>query len=78
MYAERADSEGIGMLTQKEIDEYKYKKYVLVSSINPDNEEVVMWPARISSFIPTNYMIIAPMLLSRPTLFNAVFWQWIN
>ena len=37
-----------------------------------------MWPARISSFIPTNYMIIAPMLLSPPTIFNTVFWQWVN
>ena len=74
MYKERADSEGFGMLTQEEIDDYKYKKYVLAASINPDNEETVMWPARVSSFIPTNYMIIAPMLLSPPTLFNTVFW----
>ena len=78
LYKERVDKDGFGMLTQQEIDDYKYKKYVLAASINPDNEETVMWPARISSFIPTNYMIIAPMLLSPPTLFNTVFWQWVN
>lgn len=78
LYKDRVGADGCGMLTQQEIDDYKYKKYVLAASINPDNEETVMWPARVSSFIPTNYMIIAPMLLSAPTIFNTVFWQWVN
>jgi hypothetical protein len=78
LYKDRVGADGCGMLTQQEIDDYKYKKYVLAASINPDNEETVMWPARVSSFIPTNYMIIAPMLLSAPTVFNTVFWQWVN
>ena len=78
MYSEKADAEGNAMLTQKEIDEYRYKKRILASCMSPDTEEPILWLSRISAFIPTNLPIFAGMLISTPTPYNIVFWQWIN
>ena len=45
--------------------------------MSPDNEEPIMWVARMSAFVPTNIPIVAGMLMSAPTPFNTVFWQWV-
>ena len=74
MKAERADADGNMMLTQQEIADYKYKKTVLASCMSPDNEEPIMWVARMSAFVPTNIPIVAGMLMSAPTPFNTLFW----
>ena len=72
--AERADSSGHAMLTQAEIDDYKYKKTVLASCASPDTGEPIMWIARMSAFVPTNIPIVAGMLMSAPTPFNTLLW----
>ena len=78
LVSEKGDKDGFAMLKKEEIDEYKYKKTVLASCMSPDTEEPIMWPSRISAFIPTNLPIFAGMLISAQTTRNIVFWQWLN
>ena len=42
--------------------------------MSPDNEEPIMWVARMSAFVPTNIPIVAGMLMTAPTPFNTLFW----
>ena len=34
--------------------------------------------SRTSAFVPVNIPIIGGMLLSAPTMFNTILWQWVN
>ena len=65
-------------LTRDEITDYIHKKTILESSLNPDTEELISWPQRISAFIPTNLPIFSGMLLTSPTTRNIIIWQGIN
>jgi len=76
--AEKADKDGFGMLTQSEFDEYRRMRVICASSVNPDNKEVIPWPMRTCSFVPTNVPIIGGMLITAPTPTNIIFWQWLN
>ncbi|KAG9410208.1 Sideroflexin-5 [Aphanomyces cochlioides] len=40
-------------------------------------EKVPVW-FRMPAFVPVNIPICSGMVLAPPTLFNTVFWQWIN
>jgi tricarboxylate carrier len=53
-------------------------KYLLESTFHPDTGEPVLWPFRLSSFVPMNLVIIAGMLTPNPTTASIVFWQWVN
>ena len=53
-------------------------KTVLASCMNPDTEKPILWPSRVSAFIPVNIPITAALLMSAPTPLNIVFWQWVN
>ena len=77
LYQANANEAGIGMLTQKQIDDYKSKKAILASCVNPDNGEPILWPSRTSAFLPTNLPMFAGMLMTAPTPANIIFWQWI-
>ena len=46
--------------------------------MNPDTEKPILWPSRVSAFIPVNIPITAALLMTSPTPFNIVFWQWVN
>lgn len=65
-------------MTQAEYGDYRRKRIILASSTSPDTGEVIPWPARTSSFVPTNIPIIAGMLLSPATTSYTILWQWIN
>lgn len=47
-------------------------------AIHPDTGEFIPWVCRISSFVPTNLPIIYGMLVTAPTPFNTILWQWVN
>lgn len=65
-------------MTQEEFDDFRNKRLVLASSMSPDTGEVIPWPTRTCSFVPTNIPIIVGMLTSPPSTFNTILWQWIN
>ncbi|TMW56486.1 hypothetical protein Poli38472_006496 [Pythium oligandrum] len=48
------------------------------SVVHPQTGEVIPAIFRLSAFVPVNIPICAGMLLAPPTLFNTVFWQWVN
>jgi len=76
--AELRAADGVGTFSNKEKASLLYKKRVTLSCIHPDSGEIIPWFARTSAFIPANLPIIAAMMLSAPTPFNTVFWQWVN
>lgn len=78
LITERSDSSGNAKMTQQEFDEFRAKKIVLASSMSPDTGEVIPWVSRTCSFVPTNIPIIAGMLISPPSAFYTIMWQWIN
>jgi hypothetical protein len=47
------------------------------SSCN-DQGNIVFKPARLCGFVPLNVPIICGMMLAPPTIWNTVFFQWIN
>lgn len=75
---EKADANGMAKMTQKEFDDFRTKRLVLASSMSPDTGEVIPWPTRTCSFVPTNIPIILGMLISPPSTFSTILWQWIN
>ena len=46
--------------------------------ISPDTGAFVPWSMRMSSFIPMNTPIAFGMLMTAPTPFNTILWQWVN
>ena len=75
---ESADANGQAKMTLEEYTAYRYKRGVLASSTSPDSGEVIPWAMRTCSFVPTNIPIILGMLVSPPTQFYTMFWQWTN
>lgn len=69
---------GVGTFTQAEYQALYKKKIVSLSCIHPDSGEVVPFFARTSAFVVMNIPIIGAMMLSAPTPFNTIFWQWFN
>ena len=74
----RSSQSGKVHLSQAEYDDYRAKRMVLASSTSPDTGAVIPWAMRTSSFVPTNIPIIGGMILSPPTQFYTIFWQWLN
>ena len=50
----------------------------LMNSSTNDIGKMVPRPFRMCGFVPVNIPILCGMLLSPPTIFNTVFWQWAN
>ncbi|KAG1157099.1 hypothetical protein G6F37_007010 [Rhizopus arrhizus] len=53
-------------------------KKIVDSTIHPDTGEPVFLPFRMSSFVPTNMVLVAGMLLPNPSIKSIIFWQWAN
>ncbi|KAJ9472103.1 Sideroflexin [Diplonema papillatum] len=51
---------------------------VLGAVCHPDTGDKLNLAFRPASFIPANVPVCAGMLLSSPTVFNSIFWQWVN
>ncbi|XP_048249379.1 sideroflexin-5-like isoform X3 [Haliotis rufescens] len=48
------------------------------SMIHPDTGEKILMPFRMSGFVPFGAPIVVGLLLPNPSMFQTVFWQWIN
>ena len=68
----------MAQMTQEEHKEFRDMRIVCASGINPDNKELIKWPMRACSIIPTKAPIIAGMLITAPVPQNIIFWQWLN
>jgi len=53
-------------------------KKIIDSTIHPDTGEPVFLPFRMSSFVPTNLVVVAGMLMPNPSIGSIIFWQWTN
>ena len=74
MIKERADENGFGSLSKEEFDDFRHKRVVCASGINPDNKAVIPWPMRTCSIIPAKAPIICGILVSPQTPMNIIFW----
>lgn len=64
-------------MTQAEKEAIIRGKELFDSSAN-DKGELVFKGFRMCGFVPVNIPILCGMLLTKPTMFNTVLWQWIN
>lgn len=50
----------------------------LMNSSTNDTGELVFKPFRMCGFVPVNIPILCGIVLSSPTMFNTIFFQWLN
>lgn len=53
-------------------------KTVISTAVNPDTGKTIFWSMRMSSFLPFNLPIVFGLIITPPTPFNTILWQWIN
>jgi hypothetical protein len=46
--------------------------------LHPDTQIPIPAAFRVCAFVPANIPICAGMLMTAPTTFNVLFWQWVN
>lgn len=51
---------------------------MISTAVSPDTGDFIPWPMRMSSFVPMNMPIAFGMLMTSPTPFNTILWQWVN
>jgi F0F1-type ATP synthase membrane subunit c/vacuolar-type H+-ATPase subunit K len=64
--------------SQPKIDEIRRAQNIVDSAIHPDTKEFIPRPMRICSYASISIPTLFGMILSRPTTFNIIFWQWAN
>lgn len=62
------------LLTKAEIEELRHAENVTKGSIHPDTGKPIHMFMRITFFLPANIVIVAGMLLAKPTIFNTLLW----
>ena len=60
-------------MSNEAYQEYRRKRIIMGSSVHPDTGEIIPWPTRISSFVPTNVPIMIGILLTK-TMTGTLFW----
>lgn len=68
----------LSRLSAEEQERVWSAKYLVDSSIHPDTHDKVPLPFRMSSFVPTNALVTAGLLLPNPSTASIVLWQWVN
>lgn len=66
------------MLTKSQIDDIIKADSMVRSSIHPDTGDLIPRYMRFTAYLYANIPINFGMLLTAPTTFNIVLWQWIN
>lgn len=66
------------MLTKDEIKRLRHADAILRTSVHPDTGEIIPAMMRMSSWVPANMIINYGLIIAKPTIFNTVFWQWVN
>ena len=66
------------MITKSQVDEIIKADSIVRSAIHPDSGELIPRYMRFTAYLYANIPINFGMLLTAPTTFNIVLWQWIN
>lgn len=66
------------MLTQDDIKSIKESDSIVRSAVHPDTGKTIPCYMRFSAYLYANIPINFGLLLTAPTTFNIVLWQWIN
>jgi sideroflexin-5 len=64
--------------TPQEITDIRDAQNLIAVSLNSDTGEFIPWFMRMSAFIPVQLPISFGMLMTTPTPFNTILWQWVN
>ncbi len=70
--------DGTVMFDDKEVKELRKAHQIYNSVFHPDTKEKVPAYFRMSTFVPVNLPIIFGMMCVPQTLFNVIFFQWVN
>ena len=62
----------------KKVKEIRKAQNILESAVHPDTGEYILRPFRLWGYAPMSIPTLFGFLLSPPTTFNIVFWQWAN
>ena len=65
-------------LNPQEIKEIWTAQHIVDASVHPDSGEFIPRVFRLSSYAPTSIPTLFGFLLTKPTTFNIMFWQWAN
>lgn len=74
----QTNSTTINFYSKEKINEIRKAESIVASSIHPDTGEIIPRPMRICSYASMSVPVQFGLLLSKPTVFNIVFWQWTN
>ena len=64
--------------SEEKIRRIRAAQGIVSSAIHPDTGEYIPRIFRICSYAPMSVPVLFGMILSKPTTFNIVFWQWAN
>ncbi|KAF9164271.1 hypothetical protein BGX21_000039 [Mortierella sp. AD011] len=67
-----------GRITNVEPSKLWRAKEICDSTLHPDTGKPIFLPFRMSSFVPTNMLVAAGMLMPNPSVRSIIFWQWTN
>ena len=70
-------ADGVIEVTQEEKQSI-LKGIELSNSSANDKGELVLKPFRMCGFVPINIPVLCGIVLSKPTMFNTIFFQWLN
>lgn len=60
------------------ISEIRKAQSLVGSAVHPDTNEYIIRPMRMCSYASLSIPVLFGMILSKPTTFNIIFWQWAN
>lgn len=64
--------------SDEDIQKILKAKDIVSSAVHPETNEYIPRPMRLCSYAPISVPTLFGFLLSKPTTFNIIFWQWAN
>jgi len=65
-------------MAEAEIKAMRNAQHIVESAVHPDTGDFIPRVFRLSSYAPTSIPTLFGFLLTKPTTFNIIFWQWAN
>jgi len=66
------------LMNAEEIKTMRKAQNIVEAAVHPDSGEFIPRAFWLSSYAPTSIPTLFGFLLSKPTTFNIIFWQWAN
>lgn len=64
--------------SEDEIKKLHRAKNIVSSAVHPETDEYIPRIMRMCAYAPMSIPTLFGFILSKPTTFNIVFWQWAN